>query len=58
VIVEYIHGHKDQFGVEPIRRDLQVAPSTYYACRSRPASARSVSDAATAAAIGKVHADN
>ena len=58
MIVEYIDEHKDQFGVEPICRDLQVAPSTYYAARARPPSARSVSDAATTGVIAKVHADN
>jgi len=58
VIVEYIDAHKDQFGVEPICRDLQVAPSTYYAHRARPPSARSVNDAATTQVIAQVHADN
>jgi putative transposase len=58
VIVDYIDAHKDTFGVEPICRDLQVAPSTYYAHRSRPPSARSVSDAATTQVIEEVHAAN
>ena len=58
MIVEYIDAHKDQFGVEPICKDLQVAPSTYYAHRSRPPSARSVSDAATTRVIEEVHAAN
>lgn len=31
-------------GVEPICRTLQIAPSSYYATKSRPPSARSVSD--------------
>ena len=43
--------HKDQFGVEPIcaaltAADAKIAPSTYYAAKSRPASPRAVSDAA------------
>jgi putative transposase len=63
VIVDYIDAHKDEFGVEPICRVLtdagtKIAPSTYYAHRTRPASARSVSDAATTALIEKVHRDN
>ncbi|WP_240675158.1 IS3 family transposase [Cellulomonas endophytica] len=58
VIIEYIDAHKDQFGVEPICTDLQVAPSTYYAHRSRPPSVRSVSDAATTRVIEEVHAAN
>ncbi len=58
MIVEYIDAHKSEFGVEPICRDLQVAPSTYYAAKARPPSARSVTDAATTRVIAKVHADN
>jgi putative transposase len=45
VIVDYIDAHRAEFGVEPICAALQVAPSTYYAAKSRPASARSVRDA-------------
>ena len=37
---------------------MQVAPSTYYAARARPPSARSVTDAATTAVIEQVHAAN
>jgi putative transposase len=58
VIVDYIDVHKNEFGVEPICRVLQVAPSTYYAYRSRPPSARSVSDATTTVKIAQVHKDN
>ncbi len=50
MIVAYIDVYKYQFGVEPICRVLRghgvpIAPSTYYARKSRPASARSRSDA-------------
>ena len=31
MIVDYIDTHRDEFGVEPICRQLQIAPSTYYA---------------------------
>jgi len=58
VIVDFIDAHKDQFGVEPICKDLQVAPSTYYAARTRPPSARAISDAARLEVIRDVHADN
>jgi putative transposase len=34
-----------RWGVEPICETLQVAPSTYYSAKSRPLSARAVSDA-------------
>ena len=47
MIVEYIDEHKDQFGVEPISKDLQVAPSTYGAAKTRAPSARSLTDATT-----------
>jgi putative transposase len=45
VIVDYIDEHRDEFGVEPICRVLQVAPSTYYAAKARPQSARAMRDA-------------
>jgi putative transposase len=45
VIVEYIDQHREVFGVEPICSTLNtagcsIAPSTYYAARSRPVSVR------------------
>ena len=51
MIVDYIDGHRDEFGVEPICRVLtehgcQIAPSTYYARKRRPPSARAVRDVA------------
>jgi putative transposase len=47
VIVDYIDEHRDEFGVEPICRVLQIAPSTYYAAKRRQLapSARAVRDA-------------
>jgi putative transposase len=61
--VAYIDAHRAEFGVEPICRVLteagtQIAPSTYYAAKARPPSARSISDAAMTAVIQKVHAEN
>ena len=44
-MVDYIDRHRDQFGVEPICTALQVAPSTYYAAKARPPSARARRDA-------------
>jgi len=63
VIVAYIDEHRDRLGVEPICRVLtdagtQIAPSTYYAAKTRPPSARAVSDAAMTACIERVHKDN
>lgn len=45
--VDYIDAHRDEFGVEPICRALQVAPSSYYAAKKRQVapSARAVRDA-------------
>lgn len=43
--VRYIDEHRDEFGVEPICSELQVAPSTYYAAKSRPPSERATRDA-------------
>ena len=34
-MVDYIDQHKDEYGVEPICRTLQFAPSTYYAAKRR-----------------------
>ncbi|MBY3555902.1 IS3 family transposase [Modestobacter lapidis] len=58
VIVEFIDADRDEHGVEPTCEQLQIAPSTYYAHRPRPPSARSASDAATTAVIEQVHAEN
>jgi putative transposase len=47
VIVGFIDEHRQEFGVEPICRVLQVAPSTYYAAKRRVVepSARMLRDA-------------
>jgi putative transposase len=58
VSVAFIDEHKGRFGVEPICAQLQIAPSTYYAHRTRPPSARSITDAATTAVIEQVHKEN
>jgi hypothetical protein len=48
-VIDYLDRHKQEFGVEPICRVLRragvaIAPSTYYATKARPASARVVRD--------------
>ncbi len=45
VIVDFIDENKEELGVEPVCKELQVAPSTYYAAKSRPLSARAARDA-------------
>jgi len=58
VIVDFIDANRDELGVEPICRGLQVAPSTYYAAKSRPLSARAVRDAMLITALVELWTDN
>ena len=44
-MIAYIEEFKHRYGVEPICRLLPIAPSTYYARKQRPPSARAVRDA-------------
>jgi putative transposase len=46
------------WGVEPICRVCQIAPSTYYAAKSRPPSARSIRDAELKVEIQRVYDTN
>ncbi len=62
VVVAFIDGHRNRFGVEPICRVLtvhgcKIAPSTYYAARSRSLSARARRDAELLGQIRRVHGD-
>lgn len=55
--------HKSQFGIEPIcavlkGTDAQIAPSTYYAAKTRPPSPRSVTDGESLTVISRLHEDN
>jgi putative transposase len=54
----YIDEHARSFGVEPICRILEIAPSSYYAARSRPPSVRSVHDSMLKDVIVRVHRAN
>jgi putative transposase len=56
--VRFISAHRERWGVEPICKVLQVAPSTYYAAISRPLSARRQRDEQLKLEIGRVHRDN
>ena len=56
--MEYIDLNREEFGVEPICRELQVAPSTYDAAKARPPSARAVADAELSEVIAVEHAAN
>jgi putative transposase len=61
VVIAFIDEYRSRFGVEPICRVLtahgcKIAPSTYYAARSRERCARSIRDEIVAAHIVRVHA--
>ena len=58
VIVDFIDANRSELGVEPICRELQVAPSTYYAHKKRPLSARAVHDALMIPALLALWVDN
>jgi putative transposase len=43
-VIAYIDEHRTVHGVEPICQVLEIAPSSYYAAKARPPSAREVDD--------------
>jgi putative transposase len=57
-VIRYIDEHRDNFGVEPICRVLQVAPSTYYAAKTRPPCARALHDVELKREIARVWGEN
>lgn len=63
-MIAFIHANRDRvssglkWGVEPICRVLQVAPSTVYAAMKRPPSARAVRDAELMPQIRRVYDAN
>jgi putative transposase len=61
--VEFVDSHQAEYGVQPVLQALedtpaQIAPSTYYAAKNRPVSARSRRDAALIEVIKQIHAVN
>ncbi|MCC5574951.1 IS3 family transposase [Microtetraspora sp. AC03309] len=59
----FLDEHRELFGVEPICRvltehDLSISPSTYYAAKTRPASARAIRDAELDEHIQRIHTAN
>jgi putative transposase len=61
--VEFVDSYQAVHGVQPVLQALEdtparIAPSTYYAAKTRPASARSRRDAELTALIRQVHAEN
>ncbi|MBN9801142.1 IS3 family transposase [Pseudonocardia sp. UM4_GMWB1] len=62
-MIDYIDAHRGRFGVEPICTVLAgsgvpIAPSSYYAARTRPPSARARRDEFLKVEIGRVFAEN
>jgi len=57
-VTRYIDQNRVIHGVEPICRTLEIAPSSYYAARSRPPSARSTREAMLKDVIIRVHRAN
>lgn len=61
--VEFVDSQREKHGVQPVLEALegtpaQIAPSTYYAAKARPLSARAGSDRVLAAKIEQVYEDN
>ena len=57
-MVTFIDDHRAEYGVEPICAVLPIAPSTYYAAKNQPPSARQLRDAVLEPEIQRVYDDN
>jgi putative transposase len=57
-MIAFIDHHRQDYGVEPICAHLPIAPSTYYAAKARPPSARALADAELMPEILRVWKDN
>jgi putative transposase len=57
-MTRFVDCHREAFGVEPICRTLQIAPSTYYAAQTRPPSQRAVRDETLKTEIRRVYDAN
>lgn len=60
-MIDFIDTHRDRFGVEPMCRVLtehgvHIAPSTFYAAKTRPRSTRAIRDEVVLEHIRRVHA--
>jgi putative transposase len=61
--VEFVDSQREEHGVQPVLEALkqtpvEIAPSTYYAAKSRPESVREVRDRELVEKIEQVHEDN
>jgi putative transposase len=57
-MIAFIDAHRNRFGVEPICRTLQFAPSTYWSAKRRPPCARKLRDAGLRSEIRRVFDEN
>ena len=63
MLVECIVQHRERFGVEPIsgalrRAGMQIAPTSYFAAKTRPASASAVADGKRLEVIRAAHQED
>jgi len=56
--VSFIDAHRERWGVEPICQTLEVAPSTYYAAKTRRPCRRRQLDEQLKPAVSRVHREN
>jgi putative transposase len=54
-MIHFVDQFRERFGVEPICQVLAIAPSSYYAARARPPSARAEREAALAPLVERVY---
>ena len=57
-MTRFIDDHRDEFGVEPMCKQLPIAPATYYAVKCWPPSARALSDETLMTEIRRLYAAN
>jgi putative transposase len=57
-MTRYIDEQRARWGVEPICRTLAIAPSSHYAAKTSPPSARAVRDEALSSNITRIHAEH
>ena len=57
-MVDFIDRHKHEFGVEPICKVLQIAPSCYYDNKTRQPSKRQIEDEILLPEVERVFAEN
>ncbi len=57
-MTRFIDDHKQVYGVEPMCAVLPIAPSTYYASKSRPLSGRALADQELEKDIQRIYDEN